>query len=157
MFTSGTRVARNYRLFRSRLLRPLVLKGWNRKRKPQIEGVNVAEAREIKRHVWIPVLCTGGFQTASVIRKVIADGSCDAVTIARPLIANPDLVKVYESGRDFPDRPCTYSNECLYQNLKSPLACYDLTRFDGDHDAMIREATEIFRPSGFEEPVSPSA
>ena len=34
----------------------------------------------------IPVICTGGFQTASVIRQAIESGACDAVSIARPLV-----------------------------------------------------------------------
>ena len=46
----------------------------------------------------MPVICTGGFQTASVIRKAIADGQCDAVSMARPLVANNDLVKQFAGG-----------------------------------------------------------
>ena len=61
----------------------------------QIEGINLPDARAIKQAVSVPVICTGGFQTASVIRKAITDGSCDAVSIARPLIANNDLVKMF--------------------------------------------------------------
>ena len=46
----------------------------------------------------IPVLCTGGFQTASIIRAAIESGDCDAVTIARPLVANNDLVEALRGG-----------------------------------------------------------
>ena len=44
------------------------------------------------------MLCTGGFQTAAVIEQALADGLCDAVTIARPLIANNDLVQMFARG-----------------------------------------------------------
>ena len=59
------------------------------------------------------MLCTGGCQTASLIRNAIESGKCNAVTIARPLIANNDLVKQFASGADRPTVPCTYCNKCL--------------------------------------------
>ena len=43
------------------------------------------------RNVRIPVLCTGAFQSRRGIEQALDDGDCDAVTIARPLVANPDL------------------------------------------------------------------
>jgi 2,4-dienoyl-CoA reductase (NADPH2) len=30
--------------------------------------------------------------------------------------------------------------------LEDPLGCYDVTRFDGDHDAMIAEVMSFFDP-----------
>ena len=55
---------------------------WNRTKPDEVEGINADEAREIKKQVNIPVLVTGGFQTASYIRKCINDGMCDGVAIA---------------------------------------------------------------------------
>ncbi len=95
----------------------------------------------------IPVLCTGGFQTASVIRQVIEEGHCDAVTIARPLIANPDLVKTFAAGHDRPEKPCTYCNKCLVNVLENPLGCYELSRYDGDYERMIREVMSVYQPA----------
>ena len=86
----------------------------------------------IKARVSIPVLCTGGFQTASVIRDAITSGACDGVTIARPLIANNDLVKQFAAGRDRPERPCTYCNRCLVNVIENPLGCYEPLRYE-DH------------------------
>jgi len=99
--------------------------------------------------VTVPVICTGGFQTASVIRRAIEDGRCDAVSMARPLMANPDLPQIFAAGADEAESPCTYCNKCLDAVLEHPLGCYDVTRFDGDHDAMIAEVMSIFEPSGF--------
>lgn len=141
---SGRHTFRNYLSFRYRLLRPVYLWFWNRTKGQVIEGVNVDAAGEIKKSVNIPVLCTGGFQTASHIRKVLTDGACDAVTIARPLLANSDLVKIFQQGRDLPEKPCTYCNKCLLAVLEHPLGCYELSRFNGDHDRMIREIMSIY-------------
>jgi 2,4-dienoyl-CoA reductase-like NADH-dependent reductase (Old Yellow Enzyme family) len=96
------------------------------------------------------VLCTGGFQTASVIRSLIEDGSCDAVTIARPLIANNDLVKIFAAGHDQAERPCTYCNRCLVNVIENPLGCYELARYDGDREAMLRQVMSVYTPTGFE-------
>ena len=46
-------------------------RAWNKAAGPpdQIEGKNLPDARAIKQAVTIPVICTGGFQTASVIAR----------------------------------------------------------------------------------------
>lgn len=144
MLHSGVYAFRNFLLFRYRPLRPIFNLLWNRTKPDIIEGINVEDAREVKKHVQIPVLCTGGFQTASYIRKVISEGYCDGVAIARPLVANNDLVKIFESGKDLPDRPCTYCNKCLVHALADPLGCYELSRYDNDYAAMIKEVMSVF-------------
>jgi 2,4-dienoyl-CoA reductase (NADPH2) len=149
MLSSGLYTFRNYLLVRYRLLRPIFQFLWNRAKGDTIEGINVNDARAIKRNVTIPVLCTGGFQTASYIRKVIGEGYCDAVTIARSLVANNDLVKIFAEGKDRPDRPCTYCNKCLVNVLENPIGCYELSRYDGDYDKMVREILSVFKPSEF--------
>jgi 2,4-dienoyl-CoA reductase-like NADH-dependent reductase (Old Yellow Enzyme family) len=149
MLSSGRHVLRNYLLFRFPLTTPLMAFLWKRTTGGIVEGVNVADAAEIKRNVTIPVLCTGGFQSASFIRKVLAEGSCDGVSIARPLMANPDLMQVFAAGRDMPERPCSYCNKCLVNVLENPLGCYDVRRYDGDYDAMTRELMSFFEPDGF--------
>jgi 2,4-dienoyl-CoA reductase (NADPH2) len=117
------------------------------KRLEAYQGVNLREARELKKHMNIPILCTGGFQQASYIRKAIEEGFCDGVAIARPLIANNDLVKAFEAGKDLPDRPCTYCNKCLLNVIENPLGCYELSRFDGDYEAMMQDVMSVFEPS----------
>jgi 2,4-dienoyl-CoA reductase (NADPH2) len=94
------------------------------------------------------VICTGGFQTASVIRDAIARGDCDAVSAARPLVANPDLPKIFASGADVAPRPCTYCNKCLVNAVENPLGCYDVTRFDS-REQMIAQIMAVFDPPPF--------
>ncbi len=114
LLPSGVDTHRNYSFFRRRWLRPLFRLIWNRlKRGVAIEGVSVDEASAIKKAVKVPVIVTGGFQRASYIRQVLENEDCDAVSIARSLIANNDLVKIFAAGQDMPDRPCTHCNKCL--------------------------------------------
>jgi 2,4-dienoyl-CoA reductase (NADPH2) len=108
-----------------------------------IEGQNLPDARAIKKAVTVPVICTGGFQTASVIASAIRAGSCDGVTIARPLVANPDLVRWFERGHDRAPKPCTYCNKCLFNFVENPLGCYEESRF-GSREEMVEQILSVY-------------
>jgi 2,4-dienoyl-CoA reductase-like NADH-dependent reductase (Old Yellow Enzyme family) len=149
MVNAGKHTFRNYVFFRYRLLRPLFSWLWDRKRPRDVEGINAPHAKAIRAQVKIPVLCSGGFQRASLIRRVLTDGTCDAVSIARPLIANPDLPQLLAAGKELPDRPCTFCNQCLVRVLRDPLGCYELSRFDGDRDAMLKQVMSVFEDRTF--------
>jgi len=148
MLSWGRSAFRNYILFKFAFLRPAFMTFWNRikAKVPLVEGVNLNDAAIIKAGVNIPVLVTGGFQTASVIRNAILQNKCDGVAIARPLVANPDLVKIFEQGKNRPERPCSYCNKCLVNVLEHPIGCYDINRYDGDHEKMINEIFSVFDP-----------
>jgi 2,4-dienoyl-CoA reductase (NADPH2) len=148
--SSGVRGYLNYTFFHFRTLRRISSYVWNRGKKNwPVEGVCVDLAKTVKKAVKVPVLCTGGFQDGRLIRKVISEGYVDAVSIARPLIANNDLPQILKQGKDLPDRPCSFCNRCLVNAVANPLGCYDIRRFDGDHDAMIHEVMSVYRPGQF--------
>ncbi|MBN2702106.1 MAG: NADH:flavin oxidoreductase [Methylothermaceae bacterium] len=152
MIASGVRGYFNYTFFHYRCLRPLFAWLWNRtKKRYPIEGVSSEACGLIKAKVNVPVLNTGGYQNGVLIRKVIEDGICDGVAIARPLIANPDLPHILAEGRDEPDKPCSFCNRCLLNAPANPLGCYDLRRFDGDYKAMIADIMSVFHPPAFPE------
>lgn len=148
MISSGQRAFLNFIFFKSNSR--LVRRQWNEAAGPkeQIEGLTLADAKAIKAAVSVPVLCTGGFQTASVIEKALADHACDAVSMARPLIANRDLPQIFARGQDRADRPCTYCNKCLVNVVENPLGCYDETRF-ASRDDMIAQIMSVFEPQAF--------
>ena len=145
MISSGRHTFRNYLMFRTWPVNRIFKWLWERRSKDGIEGINLPESRAVKEAVSVPVLCTGGFQTASVVAAAIERGDCDGVTIGRPLIANPDLVRLWEAGHDAPPRPCSYSNQCLINAVENPLGCYDLSRF-ASRDEMVREILTVYDP-----------
>ncbi len=148
MISSGDLGFRNYVLFRTA---PDIARHQWQSTVPapeKIEGLNLPEARRIKAAVNVPVICTGGFQTASVIAAAIERGDCDAVSAARPLIANNDLVEIFRRGQDRADRPCTYCNRCLVNVVENPLGCYEESRYPS-RDAMIAEIMSVFNPPPF--------
>ena len=114
----------------------------------QIEGLTLPDARLIKQAVNVPVLCTGGFQTASLIRAAIDRGDVDGVSMARTLVANNDLVNQFAAGGDRADRPCTYCNKCLVHVVEHPIGCYEESRFPS-REAMIAEVMSVFAPAPF--------
>ncbi|MGH6835627.1 MAG: NADH:flavin oxidoreductase [Methylocella sp.] len=143
--SSGVNTLRNYFLFRYPVLRPIFRWIWFRmKRGRPVEGVALDEARAIKAAVKIPVISTGGWQSAAKIRDAINSGDCDGVSIARSLIANPDLLRFWAAGEDLPPRPCTYCNRCLLNAPKNPLGCYEPLRF-ADHEAMVEQLMTIYK------------
>jgi 2,4-dienoyl-CoA reductase (NADPH2) len=112
-----------------------------------LEGFAAADAKAIKESVTIPVLLTGGFQTAHGIGRVLRSGACDAVTIARPLLANPGLPLELQAGWDGPkDPPCSYCNKCLLHVIEDPIGCYDESRFEnlGGRAEMLKRVFSIF-------------
>lgn len=150
LISSGTLTLRNYLFLRGRLTSRLYKRRWERARGDlkKTEGANLKDAAAIKKAVGIPVLCTGGFQTAAIIAKAIEERLCDAVTIARPLLANNTLVHMFEQGIGRPAKPCTYCNKCLVNAVENPLGCYDESRF-ASREEMVREIMTVFDPPPF--------
>jgi 2,4-dienoyl-CoA reductase-like NADH-dependent reductase (Old Yellow Enzyme family) len=167
LLPTGLRTFRNYLGFRfaGRLVHWI----WTRKQPfwfrgkidhKKLEGFAATDAKAIRSalavHVSdpskrIPVFLTGGFQTAGGIGEVLRNESCDAVTIARPLLANVDLPRALLDGWDGPlHRPCTYCNRCLLHVIEHPLGCYDQSRFEdgpatqNGHERMMRDVFDIF-------------
>jgi 2,4-dienoyl-CoA reductase-like NADH-dependent reductase (Old Yellow Enzyme family) len=150
MISSGKHTFRNYLLFRTFPFNRVFKKQWEKAARDRVEGINLADTRGIKQAVSVPVLCTGGFQTHSIVRAAIERGDCDGVTIGRPLIANNDLVRLWEQGLDRPTNPCTYSNKCLINQVENPLGCYDQSRY-ASRDEMVQEILSVYHPPGFVE------
>lgn len=148
LLSSGSKALRNYLLFRFEPTQRVFERRWEQARGDRIEGINLPAAKAIKAVVGVPVLCTGGFQTAEIIREAMRQAFCDGVTIARPLIANNDLVQQFAAGMGRPTRPCTYCNRCLVNAVENPLGCYDQTRYDS-REAMLAQIMSVFTPAPF--------
>jgi 2,4-dienoyl-CoA reductase-like NADH-dependent reductase (Old Yellow Enzyme family) len=145
---SGLRALRNYLVFQTPVLRDVFKWAWERTVPPldEVEGLNLENSHKIKQAVSVPVICTGGFQTASVIRRAIQSNQCDAVSMARTLVANNDLPNLFAAGHDRAPKPCTYCNKCLLNTLVNPLGCYDERRFSSKQE-MIEQILSVYTPS----------
>jgi len=160
MLSSGRHPARNYLLMRFRALRWILGLMWSRRQtfirqgRPVpdlIEGIGASDARRIKAAVSIPVISTGGWQNAGRIAAALRGGDCDAVSIARPLLANPDLPLRFRAGEDgpAPGKACTYCNKCLVNVLELPIGCFEEARYaehgEAAYDRMIENVMSYYR------------
>jgi 2,4-dienoyl-CoA reductase (NADPH2) len=153
LFYEGTRTPLMFLLLQFAPFRRLFEWNWGR-RVPfkrdgrllpdRIEGLNEHEAADIRKTSGLPVFCVGGWQSAGRIRAALEAGRCDIATIARGLLANPDLVHRFAAGQDRPDRPCTYCNRCAVNALVYPLACWEEARFDSVQQ-MFDEAYRVYK------------
>ena len=142
MISSGVSGFRNFLLFRYPMLRPIFRWLWFRMKKGRpVEGVGYEEARLIKDAVSIPVISTGGWQTASSVRDAL--GHIDGVSMARALVANPHLPQIWAAGNDLPPAPCNHCNKCLVGAPKLPMGCHELARFPS-RDAMIDQLMAVY-------------
>jgi len=150
LISSGTLTLRNYLIFRTKLIGNAFKERWEEARGPKdrIEGLNRPDARAIRAAVPLPVICTGGFQTAATIEDALARGDCDAVSIARGLVANPDLPLQFQRGLGRAVEPCTYCNKCLVNAVENPLGCYEESRFPS-REAMVAQIMSVFNPPPF--------
>jgi len=143
--SSGIHTFRNYLMFRTWPVNRVMKRRWERD-PATVEGRCLPDSEAVKQAVGIPVIVTGGFQRASAIANAIDRGRCDAVSIARGLIANNDLVELFRQGHDVAPRPCTYCNKCLSNVLEHPLGCYDERRF-ASREEMLAEVMSVYAPA----------
>jgi 2,4-dienoyl-CoA reductase-like NADH-dependent reductase (Old Yellow Enzyme family) len=117
-------------MFPRRMVRAIFGMGWGYK-----PAINADYARAFKQAVSIPVIANGGFQRRETIDHALTSGQCDLVAMARPLLANPNLLTLFKQGINEPAKPCSYCNRCSVATAVLPLGCYDRSRFPSQ-DAM---------------------
>jgi hypothetical protein len=115
--------------------------GWKFRR-----GANLEDARRFRETVGLPVIANGGFQQRTFIEWALVSGGCDMVSMARPLLANPDLPEQFRAGVDVPSRPCTFCNRCTIRTTIGPLGCYEPRRF-GSREEMEAQILAWASPS----------
>ena len=93
--------------------------GWHEARVPTI-ATSVPRAafawvtRKLKGEVGIPLCTTNRINTPEVAETVLAEGSADMVSMARPLLADPDFVNKAAEGRSDEINTCIACNQaCL--------------------------------------------
>jgi len=113
--------------------------GWHEARIPTIvtsvpRGAFTWVTRRMKQEVRIPLVTTNRINMPEVAEQILADGDADMVSMARPLLADPDWVLKAASNRTSRINTCIACNQaCLdhvFQNrrascLVNPRACHE--------------------------------
>ena len=77
------------------------------------EGYFVPNAAKIKAAVSVPVFGLGGLRTFTVMEKIISEGQVDLVSMSRPFIRDPFLIKKFRQGK-IKKSECISCNKCFY-------------------------------------------
>lgn len=84
------------------------------------------EAAEIIKPVMgqVPLMLVGGVRKLSQMEDLIASGKVDMVSLSRPFIREPHLVKLLVAGK-LTEASCVSCNNCLFAVRKNlPVKCY---------------------------------
>lgn len=89
------------------------------------ENYFLPEARRIKHAVNIPVIVVGGIRDVKKMEQIIENGDADFVSMSRPFIRQPNLIRLIEQGKTNPVT-CTSCNKCTLEVVTQgkPLRCY---------------------------------
>ena len=113
--------------------------GWHEARVPTI-ATSVPRAaftwvtRKLKGEIGIPLCTSNRINTPEIAEKVLAEGDADLVSMARPLLADPDFVRKASQGRAASINTCIACNQaCLDHTfsrqlsscLVNPYACHE--------------------------------
>ena len=111
--------------------------GWHEARVPTIvtsvpRAAFVDVTAKLKPHVALPVVATNRINMPDVAERILADGKADMVSLARPLLADPDWANKSRAGKSHAINTCIACNQaCLdhvFENknascLVNPRAC----------------------------------
>ncbi|NOQ46649.1 MAG: NADH:flavin oxidoreductase [Desulfobulbaceae bacterium] len=85
--------------------------------KPEKEAYHLNLARKIKSAVSCPVMVVGGIRSYEVAENAVTEEGLDYISMARPLIREPDLPRRWQSGDRSPAK-CISCNRCFMPGLK---------------------------------------
>ena len=113
--------------------------GWHEARIPTIatcvpRGGFSWVTKAFKEHFTIPVVATNRINTPEVAEKILANGEADMVSMARPFLADPELVLKAEAGQADRINTCIGCNQACLDHvfvgktascLVNPYACHE--------------------------------
>ena len=69
-------------------------------------------AEQFKKNITIPLILVGGIRSLQTAGRLIKEGKADLISLCRPLIKEPDLVKKWQEGSK-KDASCVSCNRCF--------------------------------------------
>lgn len=105
---------------------------WSHPPMYQEKGLYRPFCKIMKETVSVPIICAGRMDNPDMALEAIENGTCDMISLGRPLLADPDYVNKLRTGRGDEIRPCISCQEgCMgriqeYSSLNcavNPQAC----------------------------------
>jgi 2,4-dienoyl-CoA reductase-like NADH-dependent reductase (Old Yellow Enzyme family) len=85
---------------------------WQGLRSEEEEGYFVDSASRFKAALRIPVFGLGGFRTFKIMERAVEEGRVDLISLSRPLIREPGLVRKFRLG-EVQKSDCISCNKCF--------------------------------------------
>ncbi len=82
---------------------------------------NVHYAEKLKKQINLPVATVGSIMNLDNAEKILSDGHADFIALARPMIADPEMIRKAAFGKQDDIRPCIRCNYCA--SADSPVRC----------------------------------
>lgn len=113
--------------------------GWHESRVPTIvtsvpRGAFAEVGARLRRELRIPLIASNRINTPELAEQLLADGSADLVSMARPLLADPQFVSKAAAGQSDAINTCIACNQACLDHafvnrrascLVNPRACYE--------------------------------
>jgi len=87
------------------------------------EGYNLETAAKAKQLISLPVITVGGMRSKKFMEAAVKSKKTDFVSMARPLILEPDLANKFKAGIN-EKALCDNCNECVVAVDTRPIQCY---------------------------------
>ncbi|MDR5727796.1 MAG: NADPH-dependent 2,4-dienoyl-CoA reductase [Terriglobia bacterium] len=130
--------------------------GWHEARIPTIahmvpRGGFLWAVERLKREVRVPVVASNRINTAAQADSIIAQSQADMVSLARPLLADPEFVNKAAAGEPEKINTCIGCNQACLDNaftgrltscMVNPAACRE-TEFDAARSADVKQIAII--------------
>ena len=84
---------------------------------PEKEVYYEDAAARYKEKISVPLMLVGGIRSPEVSERLVIEGLTDYVSLCRPLIREPNLIKRWKDG-DTASATCMYCNGCFGPGLK---------------------------------------
>lgn len=84
---------------------------WNHPPMYQEKGLYRKYAKIMKETVDVPIICAGRMDNPDMAAQCVENGTCDVISLGRPLLADPDYVNKLRSNKCKAIRPCISCQE----------------------------------------------
>lgn len=103
-------------LFAAKFVNPYI------KQPTELENFNTYNSSVIKKNVSVPVIVVGGIHKLDDMELIIQNKKADYISMCRPFICEPDLVKKLKNGKQT-EAKCIMCNYCGLVIEKEPTKC----------------------------------